>query len=49
MITPEQFSLEAIARRAETMGWELVTDEVLPLRHQERTVAIGPVNISYLD
>ena len=31
------------------MGWELVTDEVLPPRHQERTVAIGPVNISYLD
>src|SRR3990167_3845997 len=49
MITPEQFSVEAIAERAETMGWELVTDEVLPPRHQERTVAIGPVNISYLD
>jgi len=49
MITSEQFSLKAIAERVEEMGWSLVTDETLPPRHQERTVAIGSVNISYLD
>ena len=49
MITPEQFSVEAIAERAAAMGWSLVTDETLPPRHQGKTVIIGPVNISYLD